>query len=308
MAEYAEALRGRLQSLASAHNVLTDAHWYGADLRTLVESEIDATVGDTGHVRISGDSVFLPPQTALHFTLMFHELATNALKHGALSVPNGTVEVSWRRKPDDAAKLELLWRERGGPLVKEPTHNGFGTTLISRSGRLPNITASLTFDSVGVECRIEAALQHDDMKPVMFNPVRKESPLAMAPRAKQRNRAASTMRVLLIEPEPSLALELQESLNEAGLVPVGPVMTIEAASEAIARGGADVAIVDGDMIRSSLQGVLDNLTASRIPYLIVSSQVLDSPAPVVRKPVRTPALLDALASVLPTPAEDDVAS
>jgi hypothetical protein len=69
-----------------------------------------------------------------------------------------------------------------------------------------------------------------------------------------------------------------------------------------------VAIVDGDMIRSSLQGVLDNLTASRIPYLIVSSQVLDSPAPVVRKPVRTPALLDALASVLPTPAEDDVAS
>ena len=308
MSEYAEALRGRLQSLASAHNVLTDAHWYGADLRTLVESEIDATVGDTGNVRISGNSVFLPPQTALHFTLMFHELATNALKHGALSVLNGTVEVSWRRKPDDAAKLELLWRERGGPVVQEPTHNGFGTTLISRSGRLPNITASLTFDSVGVECRIEAALQHDDMKPVMFNPVRKESPLAMAPRAKQRNRPASTMRVLLIEPEPSLALELQESLNEAGLVPVGPVMTIEAASEAIARGGADVAIVDGDMIRSSLQGVLDNLTASRIPYLIVSSQVLDSPAPVVRKPVRTAALLDALANVLPTPAEDDVAS
>lgn len=304
MAEYADALRGRLQSLASAHNVLTDAHWYGADLRTLVQSEIDATVGDAGNVKLSGDPVFLPPQTALHFTLIFHELATNALKHGALSVPDGSVEVTWRRKNDDPSRIEMLWRERGGPWVEQPCHTGFGTTLISRSGRLPSISASIDFIPEGVECRIEAQLQADDMQPVMFNPVRKESPLAMAPRPSRNIRLAPSTRVLLIEPEPSLAMELQESLTDAGLASAGPVMTIEAAAEAIARGRADAAIVDGDMIRSALQGVLASLKASNIPYVIVASEPVDSTAPIVRKPIRQAALLEALAAVLPARTND----
>lgn len=306
MAEYAEALRGRLQSMASAHNVLTDAHWYGADLRTLAQSEIDATVGANGNVTLTGDSVFLPPQTALNFTLIVHELATNAVKHGSLSTPDGSVEVTWGRKADDPSRIELLWRERGGPCVQQPGHKGFGTTLISRSGRLPNITASMNFLPEGVECRIEAQLQADDMQPVMFNPVRRESPLAMTPRRKTK--PLRTTRVLLIEPEPSLALELQEVLSDSGFVPVGPVMTIEAAADAIARGRADVAIVDGDMIRSALQGVLDNLKASNIPYMIVASEPIESQAPVLRKPIRQAALLEALSNVLPCLADDEAGS
>ncbi len=299
MAEYADALRGRLQSLASAHNVLTDAHWYGADLRTLVQSEIDATVGNAGSVKLSGDPVFLPPQTALHFTLIFHELATNALKHGALSVPEGTVEVTWRRKSDDPSRIEMLWRESGGPSVQQPSRAGFGTTLISRSGRLPNITANIDFIPEGVECRIEAQLQADNMQPVMFNPVRGESPLAMAPRVGEKIKLPSTTRVLLIGPEPSTALELQESLSDAGLSSAGPVMTIEAATDVIARGRADAAIVDGDMIRSALHGVLSQLAASEIPYVIIASEPFDCAAPVVRKPVRQTALLEALAAIVP---------
>lgn len=304
MAEYADALRGRLQSLASAHNVLTDAHWYGADLRTLVQSEIDATIGNAGNVKLSGDAVFLPPQTALHFTLIFHELATNALKHGALSVPDGSVQVTWRRKNEDASKIEMLWRERGGPWVQQPSHKGFGTTLISRSGRLPNITASIDFIPEGVECRIEAQLQADDMQPVMFNPVRTESPLAMAPRPGRKVRLAPAIRVLLIEPEPSIALEIQEILSDSGLSSAGLIMTIEAAAEVISHGHADVAIIDGDMIRSTLDGLLASLKACDIPYVILASEYVDIPAPVVRKPVRQAALLEALANVLPANAND----
>lgn len=305
MAEYAEALRGRLQSLASAHNVLTEAHWYGADLRTLVQSEIDATVGHGSKVELSGESVFLPPQTALHFTLIFHELATNALKHGALSVPEGAVQVTWHRRADDVSKIEMLWRERGGPWVQQPSHKGFGTTLISRSGRLPNITANIDFVPEGVECRIEAQLQAGAMQPVMFNPVRKEVPLAMAPRLVRKSGFARPARVLLIEPEPSLALELQEILADSGLPSVGPVMTIEAAAQVIARGRADVAIVDGDMIRSALQNVLDKLTACDIPYVIVATEHMDCSVPVVRKPVRPAALFEALASAVPEKATDE---
>jgi hypothetical protein len=268
-------------------------------LRTLVQSEIDATVGAAGNVTLSGDPVFLPPQTALHFTLIFHELATNALKHGALSVPDGSVTVTWQRKSDDPSRIEMLWRERGGPWVQQPSHKGFGTMLISRSGKLPSISAVIDFMPEGVECRIEAQLQADDMQPVMFNPVRKESPLAMAPRSRRKIKISPSTRVLLIEPEPSTALELQESLSDAGLSSAGPVMTIEAAAEVIAKGRADAAIVDGDMIRSALQGVLDNLEACNVPYVIVASEHFDSQAPVVRKPVRQAALLEALAAVLP---------
>ncbi|HWK48432.1 MAG TPA: PAS domain S-box protein, partial [Steroidobacter sp.] len=87
---------GRIQSLSSAHHMLTEAHWAGASLRELITSQIAVSAGEAMNIHISGPDVFVPPQTALQMTLMLHELATNAVKHGSLSRPEGSVTISWK--------------------------------------------------------------------------------------------------------------------------------------------------------------------------------------------------------------------
>lgn len=305
MRDYAESFRGRLQSLASAHNLLTDAHWYGADLNTLVRSEVDVTFGKDANVRIEGERVFLSPQIALHFTLILHELATNAVKHGALSCPSGSVAVTWA-KTSDNTQLELKWTERGGPNVTMPTRQGFGTSLITRSGKLPNIKADLQFLPGGVECIIAADLQEmSGQQPVLFNPMRNEPPLMTGPRMESLRRPPK-LKVLIIEPEPLLALELQESLSEAGYVPVGPATTVQSAFEAIGRGGVHAVVLDCSNIPGGqLEAIVDKLKTGSLPYVLVAEfdalhPVVYNDVPVLHKPVRPAALVEALTYVVPS--------
>ena len=156
--QFISRFNGRIQSLSSAHHILTEAHWSGASLRELVTSQIAVSAGELTNVDIIGEDVFVPPQTALQMTLMLHELTTNALKHGSLSRPQGRVAISWAIEGDDVPRIVLLWTERGGPPVTPPVARGFGTLLLERSGKLPHLKAGLEFDPKGVVCRIEADL------------------------------------------------------------------------------------------------------------------------------------------------------
>ena len=156
--QFIAGLNGRLQSLSGAHHMLTEAHWSGASLREIVSSQIAVSAGETRNVDIIGDDVFVPPQTSLQLTLMLHELATNAVKHGSLSRPGGRVTVSWTTEIGEPPRINLLWTERGGPPVTPPVARGFGTLLLERSGKLPHLKARLEFDPKGVVCRIEANL------------------------------------------------------------------------------------------------------------------------------------------------------
>ncbi len=156
--QFISRFNGRIQSLSSAHHILTEAHWSGASLRELVTSQIAVSAGELHNVDIVGDDVFVPPQMALQMTLMLHELTTNALKHGSLSRPQGRVAVSWTIERGDTPRIVLLWTERGGPPVTPPVARGFGTLLLERSGKLPHLRAWLEFKPDGVVCRIEADL------------------------------------------------------------------------------------------------------------------------------------------------------
>jgi PAS domain S-box-containing protein len=156
--QFVAGLNGRIQSMSSAHHMLTEAHWSGASLREIATSQIEVSAGETRSVEIIGDDVFVPPQTALQLTLMLHELATNAVKHGSLSRPEGRVSVSWTTEGRENPRIILLWTERGGPPVTPPVARGFGTLLLERSGKLPHLKARLEFDPKGVVCRIEASL------------------------------------------------------------------------------------------------------------------------------------------------------
>ena len=132
--EFARSFRGRIQALAAAHSLLTAVDWEVAALRVLVEQALRPYAsGDRSNVQISGDEVVLRPSAALTFSLVLHELATNAAKYGALQKPGGFVAVDCRVRSNGGRELHLHWAESGGPPVKPPVRRGFGLELIERS-------------------------------------------------------------------------------------------------------------------------------------------------------------------------------
>ena len=112
-AGFAETFQSRLMSLSHTHNLLTQSHWEGADLRAILEHETEA-YGPT-RVSLIGPPVALEPAVVLSLGMIFHELATNAAKYGALHTPDGRVLIDWALADQRAPKLRLTWREIGGP-------------------------------------------------------------------------------------------------------------------------------------------------------------------------------------------------
>jgi two-component sensor histidine kinase len=152
--ELRENIIGRVEALARAHQLLSQSRWAGADLRRLVEDELRPyALGDDERVRIEGDAAPLTPATAQGVAMALHELATNAAKHGALSVPTGSVSVRWRAAD---GRLKLQWREAGGPPVSPPGRLGFGTTVLTRalSGAVGG-AAKLDWRPEGLVCELE---------------------------------------------------------------------------------------------------------------------------------------------------------
>lgn len=121
----------RLIALSGAHDLLTKTGWREADMDQLVQKALGAHVG---RVRREGPTVALAPHTAVGLSMVFHELATNSAKYGALSAVGGEVEVSWRVEPV-TGNLAFTWRDVGGPPVTPPKSRGFGTRLIESSIR-----------------------------------------------------------------------------------------------------------------------------------------------------------------------------
>ncbi|MCL4765995.1 MAG: PAS domain S-box protein [Hyphomicrobiaceae bacterium] len=150
---------GRIQAMANAHKLLNETTWQGANLTRLIREQSAANC-DAGQISSEGPEVWLPPQVALNLGLVLHELATNARKYGALSVPGGLVEVTWEvLERDDKHVLRLTWRESGGPPVRPPEVRGFGTGLIERSvGNTVEGATRLRFDPEGLSCVIDVTL------------------------------------------------------------------------------------------------------------------------------------------------------
>jgi two-component system, chemotaxis family, sensor kinase Cph1 len=152
--DFSAALDRRIRAMSHAHDLMSETRWRGASVRGLVEEELAPFRSDrNGSLLISGDDLMLSPKAALPFTLVVHELITNAAKYGALSTPSGDIRIGWHRREDGA--LVLTWKERSGPPVAVPTRRGFGSVVIERSLRHEiKGTSTLTFDADGVACVI----------------------------------------------------------------------------------------------------------------------------------------------------------
>jgi two-component system CheB/CheR fusion protein len=152
------AFEGRLNALSRSHDLLVTHNWRGAELSTLIRSQIGGQVEeDHDRVTLEGPSVILPAHLATPFGLLFHELATNASKHGALSTDTGTVGLTWGlHQKGEKRVLEVVWSETGGPRPNDAGKPGFGSYLIENG--LPGAKVTRTYRDDGLVCTIEVAL------------------------------------------------------------------------------------------------------------------------------------------------------
>ena len=152
-----DAFQARLAMLAAAHDLLTREYWEGATVAALVSDATAPYGGPEGRIVTRGPHVLLSPKAAISLVLALHELGTNAAKYGALSRPEGRVDLDWDLDPDRA--FTLRWRESGGPPVNAPHNRGFGLRLLERV--LANdLTGKVTlaFAPSGFDCTISATL------------------------------------------------------------------------------------------------------------------------------------------------------
>ncbi len=147
-----------------AHDVLTRERWSGADLHEVAAGQLAPLAGTIGgRIQLAGPSIRLSAKASLALAMGLHELATNALKYGALSNDVGQVLIQWEIIEDTApAVLRVIWTERRGPEVAARPRKGFGSQLIERIlARDLGGVAQLDFtDPKGVRCTIEAPLSH----------------------------------------------------------------------------------------------------------------------------------------------------
>jgi len=162
MDDFANALDGRLQSMAAAHALLSKGSWRGVGVADLIRDQL-APYTTGANVTTRGPNTVLNTESTQALAMVVHELATNAAKYGALSTPRGRLFIGWREPSggQGAAGLTVEWRERGGPLVTKPTRMGFGTSLIEQliSHELGG-TVHLAFDPDGVRCRMSLPRGH----------------------------------------------------------------------------------------------------------------------------------------------------
>lgn len=149
-----EALTPRIDALARAQDLLKNGDWKSCALPALAVEAL-RPFSHPG-LSVEGPDCTLPAAVCTPLVLAFHELATNAIKYGALSSPGGRVEVRWSIEPG-STRLRLDWRERDGPPVGKPKQRGLGSRLLARGNPLVDIEHLFRKDGVRCVIRIEGA-------------------------------------------------------------------------------------------------------------------------------------------------------
>lgn len=157
--EFLLRINERLQALSANQDLLVENFWRGADLAVLLAAQLRQVPGlPLERVETAGEPLFLTPGAAQTLGIAFHELATNALRFGALSAPGGTVAVSWRLEGAPGEEvLHVVWNESGGPRIGTPGHPGFGSAIIRRiTGQSMGGDVRTTFEPGGLRWELRA--------------------------------------------------------------------------------------------------------------------------------------------------------
>jgi PAS domain S-box-containing protein len=153
-----DAFSGRLQALASAHDLLTQTRPSGIGLSELVTNVLAPFRSRDERIKASGSQIALPADAVVLLAMALHELTTNAVKYGALSNASGHIDIAWRLVEQNGSQVELTWQESGGPTVKRRAA-GFGTKLINHALRDLGAETEIRFDPQGLRCTVAFPLQ-----------------------------------------------------------------------------------------------------------------------------------------------------
>lgn len=152
-----QSFEARVRALSDAHDLLTERHWGTVSVGEMVQRAVHAfDKMKPGRIGVLGADAEVPASRALLAAMALHELGTNAVKYGALSDDEGRVTVEWHMVEEGGRKrLQLRWREEGGPRVERPTRTGFGTRMLERALRGQGGSAAIEFRPEGVCCTLD---------------------------------------------------------------------------------------------------------------------------------------------------------
>ena len=298
------AFAGRLKAMASAHELLTATRWRGASLAHIAAAELGGLA--PGQARWEGPDITLKPRAANATSLALHELATNAVKYGALSTETGRIEVRWATTPEGGFTLD--WAESGGPRVNAPERRGFGSTLLEQvTGRELGGTVTIEYPSDGVRARITGD------PGAVFEKVADDALLTAAEEPSGPTAGASLgqptaeanirgLKVLIVEDAVLLALELEAGLQDAGAEVVGSAAELDEGMAMLSL-DIDAAVLDANLNGASVAPLAAALHARGTPFVFATGygergapEGFD--APVVRKPYNVHQIVRALAEAV----------
>jgi PAS domain S-box-containing protein len=160
IAEFMGSFRARVQAFSGAHDLMMQNAWTSASLQEVIERTLAPYIERSPkRVLLTGPTILIPHSPAVALNMVFHELATNAAKYGALSSREGLLSVSWSLDVGETGSiLNLRWEEMGGPQVNEPSRSGFGSRLIKRTLATLGGQAMVHFAPTGFDCWISLPL------------------------------------------------------------------------------------------------------------------------------------------------------
>ncbi|WP_159994643.1 HWE histidine kinase domain-containing protein [Roseomonas sp. 18066] len=301
---FATAVDGRIAALARAHQLLAREGWSAVSLRDLALGEL-SVCGPDAAIDLAGPSVLVAPVAVQPLAVVLHELAVNAVAHGALSRPGGSVTLRWAPQPEGA--LLLTWQERGGPvLAGAPARKGLGRRVIDSTvadqleGQIGH-----NWEPAGLTSRITLPAARFELPWQAAEPAPAPAPRPATPPALARA-VLQGARILVVEDEPMIGAALTAMLVQFGCSVAGPVTGLETALKRVleATEPFDLALVDVNLNGRESFPVAELLAGRGVPviyltgYAELPEERLALAAGMLRKPVDPRELQTAIGRVL----------
>ena len=295
---FAQRLDGRIQSLARAHDQLTEDEWDYSSLKDLIHLELAAyTSGESsGRVELLGDDVQISPRAFTNLALVIHELVTNSVKYGCLSNERGRLIIALGK--DSVGGLTIDWRERGGPAVTPPKRRGFGSSIIERFVPFElQGEADIQYKVSGVEARFVIPANH-----VEFVVVEETESVVAEESAGPVN---LTGVALVLEDTMIIAMDAADIMTELGATDVRICSNVNDALKEIETHDLQIAILDVNLGSEQSLPVAEKLAEIGVPFVVATGygdredlKGLYPDCPFVRKPFSNETLEAAVAEAM----------
>ena len=293
--DFLERFGDRIQALSASQDLLIKNAWKGVALDDLVRSQLGLFEDLIGsRIELAGPAFLISAPAAQTLGMALHELVTNASKYGALSSRHGRVKIEWSLTPAEEAgtAFYISWCESGGPPVSEPYRRGFGSVIIADmpEGSL-GAKVFVDYARSGFTWRLRCPAHE------VLEGGQRVAPSQCTSLAGKTAGVSAAPRILIVEDEAIVALEIAEILKEGGFCAVGPACSVAQALELLKANGCDAAVLDINLGKETSEAVAMALTQLNTPFVTVSGYskaqkpAAFADAPALTKPVRPDRLI-----------------